>query len=203
MADERRVWDRFAPTYDLVVRLYDRSYPSVRERLAEDLAGRHHVLELGAGTGQFTADIAAVVDELVATDISPKMVQRLEAVLPSNVQVRVMSAYDIDAADGQFDAVFCANALHVMETPEVALRECLRVLKDDGLLIIPTFLHGVSPGRRSLSRLLSLISPFVAHTRFNLVGLEKLVIDAGFDIVRSEQLSGVFPIGYVAARPRG
>ncbi|UKI12848.1 MAG: class I SAM-dependent methyltransferase [Oscillospiraceae bacterium] len=34
-----------------------------------------------------------------------------------------------------------SNALHIVPQPEKALREIRRVLKDDGVLIAPTFTH--------------------------------------------------------------
>ncbi len=204
--DESRLWDGFAGRYDRLVRLFDRSYPAIRTMLREDLAGCAKVLEIAAGTGQFTAALAEVAESLLATDVSPKMVEGLRAAVErrggTNVDVAVMSAYEIEAEDAAFDGVFCANALHVMETPVRALTELRRVLRPDGRLVAPTFLHGASLGPRILSSTLSLVSSFVAHRRLDLAGLTGLVEDAGFVIERSEQLPGLFPTGYVSARPR-
>ena len=202
--DESSTWDALARRYDTIVRFFDRSYPAVCERLAEDLGGRARLLEVAAGTGQFTARLADTVAEVVATDVSPAMAQRLgemtRACGLTNVTVEVMSAYALDSEPGSFDAVFCANGLHVMGEPRRALAEFHRVLESDGLLITPTFLHGVDAARRLLSRSMSLVSPFVAHSRFDLDGLCGLVADAGFEVQRRERLPGVFPIGYVVAQ---
>mgnify|MGYP002039466411 FL=1 len=158
-----------------------------------------------AGTGQFTAALAIEADQLLATDISPEMVGRLrervrEAQL-QDVDCAVMSAYDLDAPDETFDGVFCANALHVMDDPARALSEFRRVLRPGGVLVAPTFLHGVDSFRRALSRTLSLVSPFVAHTRFDLASLEESVASAGFEVVVAQRLPGLFPLGYVVAKP--
>lgn len=201
---ERQIWDRLAPGYTRTVRLFDRAYPAIRRRLGETLAGRRRVLELAAGTGQFTPALVDAAESVVATDVSPAMVERLAAALAADgavhVETRVMSAYAIDAADGTFDAVFCANALHVMEDPERAVRECRRVLRPGGLFVAPTFLHGVDRWRRLLSRVMSWVSPFTAHTRFDLHTLAELIARHGFRIDASETLPGVFPIGYVVGR---
>lgn len=201
---EARIWDRLAGRYDTIVRLFETSYGRVRERLATDIPAGGSVLEIAAGTGQFTLELARVADRLVATDISPAMVERLrqrvtEAGLES-VDCTVMSAYELDAPDASFDAVFCANALHVMDEPTRALAEFRRVLREHGVLVAPTFLHGVDGFRRTLSRSLSLVSPFVAHTRFDLAALEQVIVDAGFDVMHAEKMPGLFPLGYVAAR---
>jgi len=56
---EARTWDGLADRDDRVVRLFDQSYPAIRERLRADLAGRGRILDVAAGTGQFTAGLAA------------------------------------------------------------------------------------------------------------------------------------------------
>ncbi|MFN3200005.1 MAG: class I SAM-dependent methyltransferase [Bradymonadia bacterium] len=202
---EARVWDRLAGRYDTVVRLFDSSYDKVRERLSHDLPSGGRLLEIAAGTGQFTPNLAGQAEHLLATDISPEMVTRLQVRMDElslqNVECTVMSAYDIDAPDGSFDGVFCANALHVMDDPVQALSEFHRVLKPEGVLIAPTFLHNIDAFRRGLSRALSMVSPFVAHTRFDLTSLEQLISGAGFEVVSAEQLPGLFPLGYIVTRP--
>lgn len=205
--DESKVWDRLAGRYDTVVKLFDTSYPAVVDRLGRHLPPEARVLEVAAGTGQFTIALAGLAREVVATDISAQMVERLRQHVTSadlhNVICEVMSAYEIDAATSAFDVVFCANALHVMEEPHRALREFHRVLRPDGILIAPTFLHGADIVRRGVSRALSLVSPFVAHTRFDLDELVETLCAAGFEVTVAEQLPGAFPLGYVVARREG
>ncbi len=204
MSDDASTWNRLAGRYDRIVRLFDTSYPRVRARLADDLPpGR--VLELAAGTGQFTLDLARRADALIATDVSPEMVAALTDAVAgaANIETRITSAYAIDAPAAHFDAVFCANALHVMDDPDRALAEIHRVLRPAGALLAPTFLHGADPARRALSRALSLISPFVARSRFTLAGLTDRITAAGFTITHAERMPGLFPLGYVAARRAG
>ena len=40
-----------------------------------------------------------------------------------------------------FEVVIASNALHIVPHPEKAPQEIRRVLKDDGVLIAPTFTH--------------------------------------------------------------
>ena len=52
-----------------------------------------------------------------------------------------MRANLLPYADESFDVVIVSNALHIVPQPEKALQEIKRVLKDDGVLIAPTFTH--------------------------------------------------------------
>ena len=201
---EAGVWNKLAGRYDLVVRLFDKSYPEVRRRLAADIPEGSRVLELAGGTGQFTDALAQAASTLLSTDVSPEMVERLAGHVResglSNVDCATMSAYEIDAPDGALDVVFCANALHVMSDPDRALNEIQRVLRDGGLLVAPTFLHGADRLRVAISRMLSVVSPFVAHTRFSMEELTALIERHGFSVDTAEQLPGTFPLAYVVAR---
>ncbi|QED26750.1 class I SAM-dependent methyltransferase [Microvenator marinus] len=89
-----------------------------------------HVWDRAAGTGQFTAALAIQADQLLATDISPEMVARLrERVRETqlqNVDCAVMSAYELNAPDGTFDGVFCANALRPRRARAIDLGRGLR-----------------------------------------------------------------------------
>ena len=125
--DESRTWDAMAGRYDRIVRLFDRSYPAIRARLRAELAGAERVIELAAGTGQFTRALAAAAHHVLATDVSPEMVARLTAAVTGagvdNVEFTTMSAYQLEVDDHSFDAALCANALHVMEEPARALAD--------------------------------------------------------------------------------
>lgn len=202
---QRSIWDRIAPRYDRAIRWFDARYDLVRERLGRDLAGRDHVLELGAGTGQFTNVLAAAAGRVTATDLSPQMIaglaSRLERDDLTNVEAQVMDAGSIDAADGAFDGVVCANLLHIVPEPARVLAEAARVLKPDGLLIAPTFCYAQSRRARLALVCLRAISPFRVHGRFSAESLAELVATSGFRVERCEDLGGWLPEVYLTAQP--
>lgn len=204
-SDEAGTWNRLASRYDLIARIFGTSYGRVRDRLKEDVPPDSKVVEVAAGTGQFTRELAERSAHLLTTDVSPDMVARLRERLPGQsagrVDCLVRSAYDLELPQRSVDVVFCANALHIMDDPHRALAEFRRVLRTDGLLIAPTFLHGVSPVRRLVSRGLSLVSPFVAKNRFDLSSLTHAIETGGFRVTYQERMPGLFPLGYVLARP--
>ena len=78
---------------------------AIRERLAGLLAGR--VLELAAGTGQWTGLLADHADELLVTDASPEMLDLNRAKVGErpNVRFQLADAMALQAAS-TYDVVF-------------------------------------------------------------------------------------------------
>jgi SAM-dependent methyltransferase len=78
----------------------------MRAQVAQALRG-HVVLELGCGSGYWTAPIAGVADSVLATDVNPEMVALAQQRgLPDNVAFRVADGQDLPADIGDFTAVF-------------------------------------------------------------------------------------------------
>lgn len=97
-------------------------------------ASPQRVLELGAGTGKITADIAAIGHEVVATDTSAEMLQQLEHQLPT-VRTVVSRAEDIPLSTNSVDVVVAAQAFHWFDEQR-ALPEIARVLRPGGVLSV-------------------------------------------------------------------
>src|SRR4051812_9817987 len=94
-------------------------------------------LEIGAGTGYFSLNLvrAGVVDEAVATDISPGMLQALQgsaAKLGVQVETARCEAASLPFEDESFDLVFGHAVLHHLPDLETAFREFRRVLRPGG-----------------------------------------------------------------------
>lgn len=203
MGDESKIWDGFAENYDQTVRHFDRSYDAVRERLARDLKGCDRVLEVAAGTGQFTFALAEVAGHLTATDGSPEMVRYLKQKLAdagrTDIAAEVKSAYELGLDEESLDGLFCANLLHLLEHPERALAEFHRVLKPGGRLVLPTVLHAETLVAQVVSRFMTWFSAFEVQTRFDRETLEAIVSAAGFGDVEVTVLPGKLPMGYLVA----
>lgn len=71
-----------------------------------DFAPRGRILEIAAGTGQWTSLLAEYADELTATDASPEMLALNRAkVGERGIDYRVADAFDLEATH-EFDVVF-------------------------------------------------------------------------------------------------
>jgi ubiquinone/menaquinone biosynthesis C-methylase UbiE len=94
-------------------------------------------LEIGAGTGYFSLNLlrAGVLEEAVATDISPGMLRVLDKSaqrMKLPVSTRVCEAERLPFEDDSFDLVFGHAVLHHLPDLEGAFREFQRVLRPGG-----------------------------------------------------------------------
>jgi SAM-dependent methyltransferase len=116
MADRELIDEQIA-YYRARAAEYDRTSPSPEDdRFATDadrvrgalrnFGPRGRILEIAAGTGQWTALLAEDADELIATDASPEMLALNRAkVGERGIEYRVADAFSLDAT-GDFDVVF-------------------------------------------------------------------------------------------------
>ena len=95
-------------------------------------AAARRVLDLGAGTGKFTAALAGRALDVVAVEPSARMLAELTAALPGVVAHRG-SAEATGLPDACVDAVVVAQAWHWVD-PARAVPEVARVLRPGGSL---------------------------------------------------------------------
>lgn len=90
-------------------------------RLPDDLRGAR-VLDAGCGAGQMTAELAARGADVVAVDISPRLIEIAAARLPEADRPRVRFAAGDMLADehGAFDYVLAMDSLIYYAAPDIA-----------------------------------------------------------------------------------
>jgi ubiquinone/menaquinone biosynthesis C-methylase UbiE len=136
-----------AATYDekWSISFDERCISYARDRFVA-IAGRDgwpygRALEIGAGTGFFSLNLrqAGVLAEVSVSDISPGMVEAAKANgrrLGFEVEGRVGDAEHLPYDDDSFDLVVGHAVIHHIPDVELALRECLRVLRPGGRFVI-------------------------------------------------------------------
>ena len=141
MQEHKNFWDKNAGRYDRFMRkdraAYDEMYALIRP-----VVKAKTVLELAAGTGLIAKHIVNAAAHIEATDASAEMIAEAKRDNRSTkLYFSVQDMFRLPYADKSFDVVIVSNALHIVPQPEKALQEIKRVLKDDGVLIAPTFTH--------------------------------------------------------------
>jgi phosphatidylethanolamine/phosphatidyl-N-methylethanolamine N-methyltransferase len=197
---ERDYWNRHAGNYDRSMLLLGRPIPRMVELTARAALGSARVLEVAAGTGLVTVELARAVEQLVATDYAAAMVTALEARVRAaglgNVVCEQADLYALRFEQGSFDAVVATNVLHIVPDLPGALAALRRVLKPGGRLITPTYCHDETALSWVASRLFA-ITGFPGHRRFKVSSLRASLEAAGLHVTRMETLPGLLPIGYI------
>lgn len=140
-----QLWGECAPAWRRWQQEFTAQYRSVTElgRCAARLGLGAHVLDLACATGDLSLALAARVGSsgrVAALDLTAGMLvgaaQRLRGAAMSNVDLYQADAQALPFADGLFDAVVCRLAITLFPDPLRALRECRRVLRPGGRLVV-------------------------------------------------------------------
>lgn len=127
-----------ATGFDRAADVYATSRPGYPDAIVDWMRDRlgivpgRTVLEIGAGTGKFTASLVRTGADILALEPIVAMLDHLLADFPE-VRTLVGQAEAIPLPDASVDAVVCATAFHWFATPAV-MAEIWRVLKIGGTL---------------------------------------------------------------------
>ena len=99
-------------------------------------------------------------------------------------------------ADKSFDVVIVSNALHIVPEPEKALSEIRRVLKNDGVLIAPTFTHGDNAFLGKVRAFFMKLAGFPLHSRWSSAEYLAFLRENGWTVRKSTVLKASFPLTY-------
>jgi SAM-dependent methyltransferase len=164
----RDVINRYPPLNWLIYYLAEVTYLEYRD-VRGYIKGR--LVDIGCGEKPCKVIWAPVVSEHVGVDHEDTCHDR------SNIDI-FSSAYNIPVESESFDSAICNAVLEHLEEPELAIRECYRILKPNGIAIYSV--------------------PFIWHLheeprdfyRFSKYGLTYLFKKVGFRILELKALSG-------------
>jgi SAM-dependent methyltransferase len=163
--------ERTIPDVD-IENYWFRRHQVVYQRLAPRCKGRD-VLEAGCGEGYGADLIAGVARRVVAVDYDEAAVAHVRSRY-AGVEVMQANLAELPLPDASVDVVVNFQVIEHLWDQGQFVRECLRVLRPSGLLMLSTPNRiTFSPGRDTP------INPF--HTReLNADELTQLLVDAGF-----------------------
>tara|TARA_R110000851_G_scaffold116226_2_gene242390 strand:- start:36 stop:650 length:615 start_codon:yes stop_codon:yes gene_type:complete len=187
MKSSKEFWDKSAQRY---AKSRVRDEASYQKKLAITqgyFQPNWSVLEFGCGTGSTALVHAPHVKEILATDISGKMLeiaaQKARDAGVENVRFQQGTLDSLDLEAESFDAVLGLNILHLLEDAEAAIIRAHELLKPGGVFVSSTALVGelmvlwrlLIPAMQAVG-----LAPFV--NRFSRQSLVTILTNAGFSI---------------------
>ena len=147
----------------------------------------HRVLDVGCGTGGFTAAIAKRSGaEVVGCDRSPSLLEHARRTSAAAEWVEG-SAERLPFADESFDRVVMSLLLHQVNEPAQAVAEAFRVLRRSGALVVRT-VFPEDAAERVPFRFFPTLARVQAEQMPALDDLTQWIRAAGFDRIRSRRV---------------
>ena len=196
MQKHKDFWDKNAGRYDRFMRKDAAAYERLYELLCPVV--RHKtVLELATGTGLIAKNIVNAATHIEATDASPEMIIEAKRDNQSaKLHFSVQDMFHLPYADKSFDVAIVSNALHIVPQPEKALVEIRRVLKDDGVLIAPTFTHAENSFSGKVRAFFMKLAGFPLYSRWTSEEYLAFLRQNGWTVQKSTVLRASFPLAY-------
>ena len=196
MRARKNFWDRNAGLYDCFMRkdraVYEKMYELIRPVVKDKT-----VLEVATGTGLIAKHIVKAAAHIEATDASPEMIAEAKRDNQSaKLHFSVQDMFRLPYVEESFDVVIVSNALHIVPQPEKALAEIRRVLKDDGVLIAPTFTHAGNSYSGKVRAFFMKLAGFPLHSKWTSEEYLRFLSQNGWTVRKSVVLKASFPLTY-------
>jgi SAM-dependent methyltransferase len=109
-----------------------------RYATAADRAAGKDVLEVGCGTGQGVGYLARQARRVVGGDYTLPLVQQAERHQGTHARFVCLDGQKLPFADASFDLVLLYEVIYYLPDASAFVRECRRVLRPGGTLIVTT-----------------------------------------------------------------
>ena len=194
MRKNQNFWDKNAGRYNRFMRKDAAAYAQLYELLRPVVRGKR-VLELATGTGLIAKSIVGSAAHIEATDASEEMIAQAQRDNQSaKLHFSVQDMFHLPYADGSFDVIIVANALHIVPEPEKALREIRRVLRDGGVLVAPTFTHADNSFLGKVKAFFMKLAGFPLHSKWTSREYLAFLRENGWTVRKSTVLKASFPL---------
>lgn len=195
MRKHKSFWDRNAGRYDRFMRKDRAAYEEIYE-LIRPIVRHKTVLELATGTGLIAKHIVNAAAHIEATDASAEMITEAKRTRSAKLHFSVQDMFRLPYANRSFNVVIVSNALHIVPQPEKALQEIKRVLKDDGVLIAPTFTHAGNSFSGKVRAFFMKRVGFPLHSKWTSAEYLRFLSQNGWTVRKSAVLKVSFPLTY-------
>lgn len=135
--DKRNFYDTIAEQFDEIMNSYEinkRLDILFNRLLIEDLSGKL-AIDMGCGTGRFSAKLIERGARVVSSDIGHSLVAQSMLKNPSAWGLQT-SLESLGLAESSFDLVICTEVIEHTPNPRESVHELMRILKPEGVLIL-------------------------------------------------------------------
>ncbi len=200
MNKDKSFWDGLAKIYNGMLekgKAYLKLYSLIRGSLTKDM----NVLEIGTGTGMIARAVSQYAASVLAIDYSDKMIEEANKIKhDENIIFSVEDSESLKSKDKTFDAVIISNVLHVLKNPEKTLKEVKRVLKNNGILIAPTYMWKELSLLGKIQRFVMIRRGFPIYSQWKTEEYLSFLEKENFSVVKHKTIKGFFNICYVECR---
>ena len=187
MKDNAGFWDKRAEKYAKKPVADQETYNKKLQITRTYFQNDSNVLEMGCGTGSTALAHAPYVKHILATDISPSMINiardKAEAGQIDNVSFETQAVADQNIQESFYDVILAHNLLHLLEDPHAAITAAYRGLKPGGVFVTSTACIGdMSWYFRIIAPVGHFIGLFPLVKAFTQAQLKQSFVDTGFVI---------------------
>lgn len=141
-SETQAAWDEIAAGFDEYATPLTSAFAETALQRV-DLRPGMRFLDVAAGSGALSVPAARLGAEVVATDISPAMVELIETRARNEnlttVEAHVMDGHALEFEDDTFDVSASMNGVSLFPDMQRGLREMVRVTKSGGRIVILAF----------------------------------------------------------------
>lgn len=109
-----------------------------RYRFAAEFCDGRDVLEVACGTGQGLGLLAKRARRVFGGDVDEKILKTAKDHYENrgSITLKVLDAHKLDFENNSFDVVILYEAIYYLDQPNKFIKEAMRILRNDGVLLI-------------------------------------------------------------------
>lgn len=195
-------WNKKANDYDNHLKKSELAYKKVIELIKNEINKSNTFLDIGTGTGEIPIALSDNINKIFAIDFSPEMINvsmnKIKKLNINNITFQVQDCYNLTFNNEMFDVILAINIIHLLDKPEKFLSSIKNILKKNGKLIIPTYLHN----ENIKTKIISTIMKYKGHpiiTRFDSNSMIDFIENCGFNVNKKVLIPNIIPMMFIVA----
>lgn len=202
MNNDVQYWNNDAVKYDTRLKRSQNAYEQLIAYIQKEVSQEMLLLDIGTGTGEIPLRLCTHVKRIEAIDFSPEMIKiakkKAERAGIANISFFVQEINRFTPIEVPFDIITIINVLHVVPNPEEVIEEAKKRIKNDGKIIIATYLHDENLQSRVISYFMKRKGHPIVR-KFNSKTICHFIEKRSLKILFKEKLPNIMPIFYIVA----